>query len=257
VDEAARTADAFLNGRLRLQQPATGHRAGTDAVLLAAAVAARATGLAIDAGAGPGAAGLAAALAAPGLRIALLEREPGLTALARANIAANQLQDRAFVAEADLLTPASCRAAGLEPQSADLVMSNPPFLSAERVRVSPDAGKANAHVIGDGGLEAWVAACLTLLRPGGTFLMIHRADALADVLRALAPGTGALIVLPIHPSAGRPATRILVRALKARRTALSLAPPLVLHEADGTFTRAAEALHRGERRIDWAALAAP
>jgi tRNA1(Val) A37 N6-methylase TrmN6 len=258
VDEAAPTTDAFLNGRLRLHQPAAGHRAGTDAVLLAAAVPADATGLAIDAGAGVGAAGLAAALAAPALRIGLLEREPGLVTLARANIAANQLQNRAFVAEADLLSAHSCRTAGLEPGSADLVMTNPPFLSADRVRVSPEASKASAHVIGDGGLEAWIRACLALLQPGGTFLMIHRADALADVLQALLPpAAGALILLPIHASANRPAIRILVRGLKGRRTLLSLAPPLVLHGTDGTFTPHAEALHRGGARIDWEVLSRP
>jgi tRNA1(Val) A37 N6-methylase TrmN6 len=244
-------ADAFLDGRLHLHQPATGHRAGTDAVLLAAAVPADATGLAIDAGAGVGAAGLAAAMAAPSLRTALLEREPDLAALARANIAANQLHDRAFVAEADLLSPDSCGAAGLAPRSADLILTNPPFLSADKVRASPNLSKASAHIIGDGGLAAWVRACVALLRPGGTFLMIHRADALDEVLRAASPQLGALILLPIHPTAGRPATRILMRGLKGRRTPLSLAPALVLHEADGAFTAPAEALHRGQARIDW------
>jgi tRNA1(Val) A37 N6-methylase TrmN6 len=106
-------------------------------------------------------------------------------------------------------------------------------------------------VIGDGGLAAWVHACVALLRPGGTFLMIHRADALDEILRAAWPQLGALILLPIHPAGGRPATRILVRGLKGRRTPLSLAPPLVLHEADGAFTAYLEALHRGEARIDW------
>jgi tRNA1(Val) A37 N6-methylase TrmN6 len=257
LDEAARTHDAFLNGALRLQQPASGHRAGTDAVLLAAAVAENATGLAVDAGAGVGAAGLAAVLAAPRLRIGLLEREPAFAALGRANIAANGLEQRAFVAEADLLSPESCRVAGLAPQSADLVLTNPPFLSAGTVRASPDAGKVDAHVIGPGGLEAWVRACLVLLRPGGTLLMIHRADALDQALCALSRDVGAIVILPIHPKTGRPATRILVRAMKGRRTPLSLAPPLVLHAPDGTFTPRAEALHRGEACIDWEALSRP
>jgi tRNA1(Val) A37 N6-methylase TrmN6 len=257
VDEAARTIDAFLGGRLQLCQPASGHRAATDAVLLAAAVPAGATGLAVDAGAGVGAAGLAAARAAPALRMALLERESDLTALVRANIAANQLGDRVFVAEADLLSPDSCRAAGLERQSADLVLTNPPFLSAERIRISPDSKKARAHVIGAGGLDAWLGGCLALLRAGGTLLMIHRADALPEVLQALSQRTGAVVVLPIHPRADQPASRILVRAIKGRRTPLALAPPLVLHEWDGTFTAKAEAVHRGAARIDWNTLARP
>ena len=257
MDEIAATTDAFLGGRLHLHQPAAGHRAGTDAVLLAASVPADATGLAIDAGASAGAAGLAAALAAPALRVALLEREPDLTALAHANIAANQLHDRVFAVDADLLSADSCRAAGLEAQSADLILTNPPFFSTEAVRVSPDPNRANAHVIGPGGLQAWVRACLRLLRPGGTFLMIHRADALHEALQALSPQAGAIVVLPIHPRADQPASRILVRAQKGRRTPLTLAPPLVLHESDGTFTAKAEALHRGAARIEWNSLSRP
>src|SRR2546430_479758 len=65
--------DAFLGGRLLLRQPAEGHRYGTDAVLLAAAAPSDFSGLAIDAGAGVGAAGLALAIARPGLRIGFLE----------------------------------------------------------------------------------------------------------------------------------------------------------------------------------------
>ena len=51
--------DRFLGGRLSLRQPASGHRAGTDAVLLAACLSSSARGRAVDVGAGVGAAGLA------------------------------------------------------------------------------------------------------------------------------------------------------------------------------------------------------
>ena len=251
------SCDRFLGGRLHLRQPACGHRAGTDAVLLAAGVPANAGGRAIDAGAGVGAAGLAASLAAPGLHVVLLERDPALVGLARDNIAANRLEDRAVIAEADLLSPQSCQAAGLAPATADLVLTNPPFLAADKVRVSPDRGKADAHVIGPGGVEAWLRACLTLLKPGGTFLMIHRADALADILGAIGIRLGAVVLLAVHPSAASPATRILLRGIKGRRTPLAIASPLVLHEQGGAFTAHAEALHRGETRIDWTALSHP
>ena len=40
-DAAAISEDAVLGGRLRLRQPTSGHRAGHDAILLAAATAAR------------------------------------------------------------------------------------------------------------------------------------------------------------------------------------------------------------------------
>ena len=48
--------DDFLGGRLRLAQPASGYRAGADAVMLAAACAARPGQSVLDLGCGAGAA---------------------------------------------------------------------------------------------------------------------------------------------------------------------------------------------------------
>lgn len=77
--------DAFLGGRLQLRQPLEGHRSGTDAVLLAASAPADFSGLAIDVGAGVGAAGLAMVIARPRMRVQLLENDPSLAGLAREN----------------------------------------------------------------------------------------------------------------------------------------------------------------------------
>ena len=55
------TEDAFLGGQLRLKQKRSGHRAGHDAILLAAATGARSGDRAVDFGAGIGTAGLALA----------------------------------------------------------------------------------------------------------------------------------------------------------------------------------------------------
>src|ERR1700743_3098036 len=77
------TEDAFLGGRLRLRQPKSGHRAGHDAILLAAATPARPGDRVVDFGAGVGAAGLAVARRVGGIRLALVEIDKGLAALAR------------------------------------------------------------------------------------------------------------------------------------------------------------------------------
>src|SRR5258708_37732871 len=55
------TEDAFLGGQLRLRQLKSGHRAGHDAMLLAAATPARPGDRVADFGTGGGAAGLAGA----------------------------------------------------------------------------------------------------------------------------------------------------------------------------------------------------
>src|ERR1700739_4906559 len=90
----ALTDDLVLGGRLRLRQPARGHRVGHDAILLAAATPAAAGGLAIDLGGGVGAAGLALAQPVPALVVRLVESEPQLVQLARDNATRNGLAAR-------------------------------------------------------------------------------------------------------------------------------------------------------------------
>ena len=80
-------ADFFLGRQVRLRQLPHGHRAGTDAVLLAAAAPAEVRGLALDVGAGVGAAGLALARLRPDLTFGLIENDPATAALARENLA--------------------------------------------------------------------------------------------------------------------------------------------------------------------------
>src|SRR5450631_4426116 len=245
--------DAFLGGRLRLRQPAEGHRSGTDAVLLAAAAPADFSGIAIDVGAGVGAAGLAMAIARPGMRVGLLENDPFLAELARTNLLENGLPDRGYVVEADLLSAASRRAAGLTGESAGLVISNPPFLDPGRTRLSPDARRRRAHVMpaaGTSALAAWIAAALELVAPGGLIILIHRPDALPVILDSLGARAGGITVLPVYPRRESSAGRILVRGKKGSRAPVAIAPGLVLHDGNG-FTPAAEAIHRGASLIDW------
>jgi tRNA1(Val) A37 N6-methylase TrmN6 len=246
-------ADSFLGGRLLLHQPEGGHRCGTDAVLLAAAVPADFSGLAIDAGAGVGAAGLALAISRPRAEVGLLESDHFVAGLARANIAQNGLSDRCYVVEADLLSPASRQAAGLREAGAGLVITNPPFLDPGNARLSPEPHKRRAHTMqaeGPSALVNWIAASLSLVAPGGLFIMIHRPDVLPVILLSLSGRAGGITVLPVYPRLKTKARRILLRAKKGSHAPFALAPPLVLHDEKG-FTAAADAIHRGKATIEW------
>src|SRR3712207_1663720 len=72
------TEDLLLGGRVRLAHPARGHRAGTDAVLLAASAPVTAGDRVVDVGAATGAVGLMAAAREPAGRFVFVEREPAL-----------------------------------------------------------------------------------------------------------------------------------------------------------------------------------
>jgi tRNA1(Val) A37 N6-methylase TrmN6 len=240
------TEDAVLGGRLRVKQPRRGHRVGHDAILLAAACPARAGERVVDLGAGVGAAGLALALRVDGSKITVVEVDAGLAALAAENARANGLSGRVRSVVLDVAAPARAfAAAGLEPDSVDRVLMNPPFNDPARQRASPDRRRRLAHAGPGGTLAAWTKTAARLLRARGTLTLIWRTDGLAEILRVLDPAFGAAAVLPIHPRPAEPAIRILVRATKASRAPVALLPGLVLNDVSGRPTAAAESVLRG------------
>ncbi|MDD1530606.1 methyltransferase [Bradyrhizobium sp. WBOS7] len=223
------TEDAFLGGRLRLRQKRSGHRAGHDAILLAAATEARSGDRVIDFGAGVGTAGLALASRVPGVALSLVEIDPELAGLARSNAAANAIAAETIVL--DVTSGAEAFAAnGLPPDSVDVVLMNPPFNDPARHRGSPDQARHIAHVATEETLHAWVHAARRILRSNGVLTLIWRADGIADVLAALSRGFGSLAILPVHGEAGRPAIRVLVRAVKGGRAPTRLLPGLMLND---------------------------
>lgn len=239
-------ADRLLGGRLTLLQRPGGHRAGTDAVLLAAAADLPEGGVFVDVGAGVGSVGLMLARRCPAAQGILLEADPAAAELARRNCVANGLEGRVAVVEADLFARPRDRDAALAPERADLVLTNPPFFAREAVRASPDRARARAHVLGPQGHGDWLAAAAALLAPGGRFVMIHRPEALPALLAAAAGRLGGLALRPVLARAGGDAIRILLAGTKGSRAPLRLAAPLVLHGPEGAFTPEADALHRGE-----------
>ncbi len=240
------TMTDFLGGKIRLAQARTGHRAGTDAILLAALVAQHDAGHLIDAGAGTGAAGLCVAARYPEAILRLVEIDADQCALAQDNIAENRLSSRVSVVEADLFGSfAERQGLGLTQEDASCVITNPPFLDPTRDRTTPDPDKARAHVMPEGGLALWLKSCRAMLAPQGRLHLIHRADRLTEVLEALSIGFGALAIRPVHPRKDENASRILVSAVKGSRAPLTIQPGFVLHDADGRFTPEADAIHRG------------
>jgi tRNA1(Val) A37 N6-methylase TrmN6 len=242
------TENALLNGRLRLRQANDGYRAGMDAVLLAAACDGRPGARVLDAGCGVGAVMLAAAVLNPDLHFVGLERDPEAASLARENIALNGLGARAEVRPGAV--GGAFAALSLAPF--DAVLANPPFFDDAGALRAPAPAKHEAWMNPEG-LQVWARFLISAVREGGTITLIHRADRLADILAGLAPKAGAFQIRPIAPFADAPAKRVVVRAVRTGKALLRLLPPLVLHDRDGAakHSPAAEAILRGEARLDW------
>jgi tRNA1(Val) A37 N6-methylase TrmN6 len=243
--EDSTAESALLGGRVRLRQPVKGYRAGMDAALLAAAVAAEPGQRVIEAGCGAGAVLMQIAARHPGVALTGLERDPAMAALARENAVLNAAT--ATILEGDVA--AGFRALDLPPF--DWAVSNPPFFDDPGALRAPAEGKRGAWMADDG-LKAWTTFLLKSVREGGRIVVIHRADRLADLLALLGETAGSFAVRGVHPHADEPAKRVLVQAIKTGKAPLRLLPPLVLHDrSDAKHTAEAEAILRGEAGLGW------
>jgi len=246
-----REGDAFLGGRLRLVQPIRGHRAGLDAVMLAAAARVRPDDAVLDAGAGCGIVGLCIAAREASCRVVGVEIEPGLSALGAANAERNGLARRYQAINADLTRPQSHLAAfDLTPDSFDCVVANPPFHPQGRVTESPEPARTQAAVMPEGGLENWLRFMTAMAKSGGVLALIYPAAALAELLAAMDARCGGIVVFPLFPRLGEPAHRVIVSGIKGSRAPLELRGGMILHGSGNAFTPEAETVLRGGGGID-------
>ncbi len=250
------TQDAFLDGRVMVLQPKSAYRAGLDAVLLAATVPTvtphTSSPRILDLGAGVGTVGLCVAARIAAVDVVLLEREPVLVLIAHQNIVQNGLEARVRVVEADLGLAAEV--VGLAADSFDYCLANPPFLIEGQGRPSTDPLKARAHAMPEGDLDRWVRTMARLTKASGVATMIHRADALAEILAAFQTRFGAVAVLPVYARDGDDAVRVLVSGIKGSRAPLRILPGLVLHQAGSqAFTPRLQAILRNGAPLDLSA----
>ena len=236
------TEDRLLNGRVALRQPTKGFRAGLDAVLLAAFVPAKPGETVLEAGPGTGAAFLCLAARVPGLTIRAVEREAAMAALARENAARTGLT--AQIEQGDIADLALARALGPVAHG----FANPPYWPGG----TPPPGairRAATHEAGPG-LADWVGFLAAAIAPRGSLSLILPAARFDAAVAAMRDASfGAVELLPLWPRAGVAAKRILLRARKGARSPAKILPGLALHEADGRFTDAAEAILRDAAQI--------
>lgn len=238
------TQDRLLGGRVVLHQPRDGYRVAIDSVLLAAAVPVKAGESVVDLGCGVGAISLCLLSRQPELQVVGVERQAVLAELARRNAAENGWAGRFTVEELDFTSSPNSWQGRF-----DHAVLNPPYHDAVRQRPSPNAVKAMANHAAPAALTAALASARASLKHKGRVTLVHRADALGEILDAM-QGFGEIAVCPLWPKAGRPAKRVIVSARKGVKSGSVLLPGLVLHEEDGAYTSAAATVLESGRGLD-------
>lgn len=231
-----------LDKKVRLLQLADGgFRTSLDSVMLAAACPAKAGDKVLDMGCGVGGASFCLLHRVKDVTLTGIEWEPAYFDLARQNAVLNKIEERTEFICSDIrdFAPSSKPAF-------DHVMVNPPFGEAGNHTISPDPIKAKAlgHQDESLTLEDWVKAAHRLLKSGGSFTIIYPTTGTDKIIRALGKKFGAIEIIPLWPRAGDDSKRVIIRALKDRKTPSIIRAGIVLHKADGTYTPAADDILR-------------
>ena len=168
----------FFSGGMTLEVTDGCFRLSTDSMALADFYRLPRAAAVCDLGCGCGALGLLLLRDHPDARVTGVELLPEVAAQARRNIDANGLAGRFSVVTGDLR-----KHRGILPASAfDAVAANPPYFPAASGGVSPEDARAAARSEVCCTLEELCACAAYLLRFGGDFFLVHRAERLADLL---------------------------------------------------------------------------
>ena len=228
-----------LNKRLKLAHTQNGFKTSIDSVLLAASCPAKAGEHVLDMGCGVGGAGLSVLTRIAGVRLTGVEIQGGHTTLATQNAQSNGFEEQCEFVTADIKD-------FRREKAFHHVISNPPYLDAGAHLRSPHNEKATAmgHEVDALSLQDWIDTAYYCLHPKGLFTMIHRADKLDEIISCLSPRFCAIEIFPLWPKKGVPAKRVIIRAVRDRKSPTTLHAGLVLHNEDGSYSNAAEKIFR-------------
>ncbi|MDR1947156.1 MAG: methyltransferase [Desulfovibrio sp.] len=211
----------------------------------------------LDLGTGCGVTALAALCLNPSIKAAGVEILPEQAEAAALNAARLGFSHafrivRADLADRRLFAPApECTATGgtnkehpycLTAHSFDVVTANPPYRQRGKGRLPADAARRTALFEENDTPDIFCKAAAAALKETGRLSIIYPAARLPDLTAALKRAAlTPLRMLPLCPRAGDAAKRLLLEAAPAHAALppLRVEAPLVLHEADGRFSRAA------------------
>ena len=154
--------------------------------------------------------------------------------MARRSIAYNSLEDFIEIVQGDIKEASSIFGGA----SFDVVTTNPPYMNENHGLQNPESHKAIARHEILCTLEDVVREGAKVLKPGGSFFMVHRPQRLVEIFELMRKyGMEPKRMRLVHPFIDKPANMVLVEGVRGGRPQLTVENPLIIYTEKGVYSK--------------------
>jgi len=209
-----------------LEQPKQGYRYGIDSFLLARFAKFSPGEIVCDLGSGVGILGLLALCRGKAKHAVALEVQQDLARLALNNAEILGVSERYEVLHANWKDARKL----LKPKRFHLVISNPPYRKLQTGKVPPLSAKAIAKHEILGNMRDLIQTAAFVLKPSGRFVLMYPPLRLEELIQELAKDKFKIQRMAmVHPYLDRPATLVMVEAVRSPSRELILEAPVIVY----------------------------
>ena len=206
---------------------------GMDAVLLSGFAKAKEGDRVIDLGTGTGIIPILMEAKTEASDFTGLEIQPESADMAQRSVELNHLESKIRIVTGDIKEASSLFGAA----TFDVVTSNPPYMTEHHGITNEKSPKAIARHELLCTLEDVISQAAKLLRPGGSFYMVHRPFRLVDIMVLmreyhLEPKRMKLV----YPYIDKDPNMVLIEGLRGGRPRLTVEKPLIIYKEPGVYT---------------------
>lgn len=206
---------------------------GMDAVLLSGFATAKEGAQVLDLGTGTGIIPILMEAKTRAAHLTGLEIQPDSADMAARSVKLNGLENKIDIVTGDIKEAASVFGAA----SFDIVTSNPPYMTEHHGLTNPEDAKAIARHELLCTLEDVISQAAKLLKPGGSFFMVHRPFRLVDIFVMLRQyGLEPKRMKLVYPFVDKDPNMVLIEATRGGKARLSVEKPLIVYQKPGVYT---------------------
>lgn len=232
LKENERIDDLQRNGYRIIQNPEK-FCFGMDAVLLSGFARVKEGAQVLDLGTGTGIIPILLEAKTDAKHFTALEIQEESANMARRSVQLNGLEDKIDIVTGDIKEADKLFAAA----SFDVITCNPPYMIGKHGLTNPDAPKAIARHEILCTLEDVVRNAAKLLKPGGSFFMVHRPFRLAEIITVmtqykLEPKRMQLV----YPYIDKEPNMVLIEGCRGGKPRMTVEKPLIIFKAPNVYT---------------------